>query len=294
MKMEPVPSTVVKRYPARGPLQQIRFVEATAFRCFRCGATKKSKLIVIYSGDWSRKLCNGCYRRLHSLFKIKAWLYPEDQRAEALAEALIGTVVINDILNAERLLRLSEKRADFLTPESVRFVATAEHVAGMLQSEAHLEWSPPIIGLCKAVEAEIVFRILRPLSIRSSGEKLTIDISDKDIGRVASFCANNTRKPPEIGAFAHFLQTTIHSQLRRKSSPLIRCFLTLLKEWTGSQWLLDPNGLHRALVSLTTEFRNRAAHIDELSKRDYDSCRNHVIGADGMLWRLLTATEIHK
>lgn len=57
--MEPIPSTVTKTYPPRGPLQQYRFAEGTAFRCFRCGDTKKSKLITIYSGDWSRKLCNG-------------------------------------------------------------------------------------------------------------------------------------------------------------------------------------------------------------------------------------------
>ena len=292
--MEPVPSTVTKTYPARGPLQQFRFAEGTAYRCFRCGETKKSKLITVYGGDWSRRLCNGCYGRLLSLFEIKAGLQPEDQRVEALAEALLGTVTLDDQRNAERLLRASDRRAERLTPEAVRFVATAEHVAGTLQSDARLEWSPPVIGLCKAVEAEVVSRVLRPLAMRSSGEELATDMADKDIGRVASFCADQSRKPPELGVFAHFLQTTIHSQHRRESSALLRCFLALLKEWTGSQWLLDPNGLHRALVSLTIEFRNRAAHIDELSKGDYASCRDLVIGADGILWRLLVATEGHK
>ena len=45
--MEPVPSTVTKTYPKRGPLQQFRFIEATAFRCFRCSSAKKSKLITV-------------------------------------------------------------------------------------------------------------------------------------------------------------------------------------------------------------------------------------------------------
>ena len=70
--MQPVPSTLTKTYPKRGPLQQFRFAEGTAFKCFRCGDTKKSKLITVYSGDWSRKLCNGCYGRLLSLYEIKA------------------------------------------------------------------------------------------------------------------------------------------------------------------------------------------------------------------------------
>lgn len=292
--MEPVPSAVTKTYPQRGPLQQFRFAEGTAFRCFRCGDTKKSKLITVYAGDWSRRLCNGCYGRLLSLFEIKAGTDADDRRAEALAAALLSAVAIDDQRHAEKLLRASERRAERLSPEAVRFIATAEHVARTLQAEPQLEWSPPVIGLCKAVEAEVVSRVLRPLAMRSSDEDLGADKSDKDLGRVAIFCADPSRKPPELGAFAHFLQTTIHSQQRRETSPLVRCFLKLIAEWTGSHWLLDPDGLHQALVSLTTSFRNRAAHIDELGKADYAACRELVIGGDGALWKLLVATEAHR
>src|SRR6266545_5411185 len=98
--MAPVPSSVTKTYPQRGPLQQFRFAEGMAFRCFRCGDTKKSKLITVYGADWSRRLCNGCYGRLLSLFEIKAGLASEDQRAEALAEALLAVVAIDDQRNA--------------------------------------------------------------------------------------------------------------------------------------------------------------------------------------------------
>ena len=80
--MEPVPSTTIKTYPRRGPLQQFRFADRTAFRCFRCGVTKKSKLITVYAGDWSKRLCNGCYGRLLSLHEIKAGTSSDDQRAE--------------------------------------------------------------------------------------------------------------------------------------------------------------------------------------------------------------------
>jgi len=97
--MEPVPASVTKKYPARRALPQFRFAEGTAFRCFRCGETKKSKLITIYGGDWSRRLGNGCYGWLLSRFEIKAGLQSEDQRVEALAEALLGTVAIDDQRN---------------------------------------------------------------------------------------------------------------------------------------------------------------------------------------------------
>lgn len=292
--MEPVPSTVTKTYPQRGPLQQFRFAEGTAFRCYRCGETKKSKLITVYASDWSKRLCNGCYGRLLSLYEIKAGTTADDQRAEELADALFSAVALDDQRHAERLFRASEKRAERLSPEAVRFIATAEHVAGQLQADPQLEWSPAVIGLCKAVEAEVVSCILRPLAVMAARENLSADKNDKDIGRVAVFCADPNRKPPELGAFAHFLQTVIHSQQRRETSALLGSFLRLAAEWTGSNWLLDPHAFHRALALLTSNFRNRAAHIDELGREDYLGCRELVIGSDGVLWRLLLATERHK
>lgn len=288
--MEPVLSTITKTYPQRGPLQQFRFSENTAFTCFRCGSTKKSKLITTYYGDWSKRLCNGCYGRLLSLFDVKAGTAPDDQRADELASALLSMVAIDRQRQAEMLLKASEKRAEQLCPEAVRFIATAEHVAAQLQEEPQLEWSPAVIGLCKAVEAEVASRILRPLADRASHEDLGIDKVDKDLGRVAAFCANPTRKSPELGVFAHFLQTFVHSQQRRGTSPLLRSFGKLAAEWTGSQWLLDPKDFHAALTLLTTGFRNRAAHIDVLGRADYNNCRDLVIGTNGFLWRLVLAT----
>lgn len=292
--MEPVPSTIAKTYPRRGPLQQFRFVDGTAFKCLRCGDTKKSKLITVYMGDWSKRLCNGCYGRLLSLYEIKAGTAPDDQRAEELALALLAAVALDDRRQAERLFRTSETRAEHLSEEGLRFLATAEHVARQLDAAPQLEWSPAVIGLCKAVEIEVVGRILRPLASSSSPEDLAADRNDKDIGRVAAFCAEPQRKPPELGTFAHFLQTAVHSQHRRETSVLIRSFLRLAADWAGSQWLLDPNGFYRALETLTTNFRNRAAHIDELGKNDYLACRELVIGPQGLIWRLAVSTERHK
>ncbi len=292
--MEPVPSTVTKIYPKRGPLQQFRFAEGTAFKCFRCGNTKKSKLITVYSGDWLRKLCNGCYGRLLSLYEIKAGTGADDQRADQLADALLSLVTVDQQRQAEHLFKASDNRANVLSPEALRFIVTAEHVAAQLELKAQLEWSPAVIGLCKAIEAEVVVRILRPLATFAGTEDLSGDKSDKDIGRVAAFCADPQRKSPELGSFAHFLQTAIHSQQRRQTSKLIGCFIRLAATWTGSTWLLDPDGLHRVLTHLTTTYRNRAAHIDELAKDDYLGCREVTIGSQGVVWNLITSTEYHK
>ncbi len=293
-KMEPVPSTVIRRYPPRGPLQQLRFAEGTSFTCCRCGDSKKSKLITVYGGDWSKRLCNGCYGRLLSLFEVKAGTSSDDERADALAAALLSIVALDDQRQAERRYRASEKRAERLSTGALRFIATAEHVAGHLQADVQLEWSPAVIGLCKAVEAEVVRHLLLPLADGTRGADLAADKQDKDIGRVAAFCCDPTRKPPELGAISHFLQTAIHSQNRRATSALLGRFSALAAKWTGSNWVLDPNGLTAGLISLTANFRNRAAHIDELGKDDYLGCRKLAIGPDGIVWRLLVAVELHR
>ncbi|MBE3124234.1 MAG: hypothetical protein IMZ57_01075 [Acidobacteria bacterium] len=251
-------------------------------------------MITVYGGDWSRKLCNGCYGRLLSLFEIKAGIIPDDQRVEALVGTLLATVALDDQRQAERILKASEKRAQELSPEAVRFIATAEHIAGQLQDEPQLEWSPAVIGLCKGVEAEVVSRMLRPLAVLASHEELNDDRSDKDFGRIAAFCEDPNRKPPELGAFAHFLQTFINSHRRRETSVLLGAFRRLAAGWTGSTWILSLDGLHAALASLTTDFRNRAAHIDELGRADYIQCRELTIGSEGILWKLVLATKPHR
>jgi hypothetical protein len=292
--MESVPSSVTKTYPQRGPLQQFRFAHSTAFKCFRCTESKKSKLITVYGGDWSKRLCNGCYGRLLSLYEIKAGTATDDERAEELAAALLSMVTLEDQRQGERLFRAAEERAQRLSTEAIRFIVTAEHVAGHLEEKPQLEWSPAVIGLCKAFEAEIVGRVLRPLAAEASRLDLTTDRNDKDLGRVAAFCAHPAGKPPELGVFSHFLQTAIHSKQRRETSVLLGCFLKMAADWSGSHWLLEPGGLHGTLGILSKTFRNRAAHIDQLSRQDYLDCRELVIGAKGALWRLALATEHHK
>ena len=292
--MEPVPSTLTKTYPKRGPLQQFRFADATAFRCFRCGRAKKSKLITTYTAKWTRKLCNGCYGRLLSLYEIKAGSGANDERAERLANELLSLATVDQQRQAEQRYRASEGRAQALRPEALRFIATAEHVAANLETNAQLEWSPAVIGLCKAVEVEIVSRILHPLADVTRNEDLSADTKDKDIGRVAAFCADPHRKPPELGTFSHFLQTVIQSQRRRRTSKVMGCFIELAAAWTDSTWVLAPDGLYRALAQLTSTYRNRAAHIDELAQDDYLGCREVTIGGQGVIWKLNISTERYK
>lgn len=157
-----------------------------------------------------------------------------------------------------------------------------------------LEWSPAVIGLCKAVETELVAGLLRPLAEVTIDLDLSNDRADKEIGRIAAFCADPTRKPPELGTIAHFLQTVAHSETRRAGSILVRHFLGLLAQWTDATWVLNPSGLCRSVSRLSSQFRNPAAHTNELGEADYRDCRDLVVGEDGLLWRFALASEQHR
>src|SRR5262249_36761898 len=151
----------------------------------------------------------------------------DDARAESLGTALLAAVSADTKREAQRIFQASEQRAIFLSPEALCFVSTAEHVARQLSVEPHLEWSPAVIGLCKAVESEVVGRILQPLADRAACQELEADKRDPDLGRVAAFCIDATRKPPELGPFCRFLEVAIHSRCRRQTSKLLAAFFAV-------------------------------------------------------------------
>lgn len=282
---------IVKEYPKRGPLQQFRKESATAFHCFRCGSSKKSKLITVYSDNWNKLLCNGCYGRLLSIYNIKAGTEPEDVKAEALANLLLSLLTEDQAREIAKKSRISEKQAEFLSPQALRFLATSEYVAKSLDASANLDWSPAVIGLCKAFEVEIIGRLLNPLKMVAQKHDLTEDIKDKDFSRIAKYCADKSTTPPELGAIAFFLNTAAHSKSRIERSLLLQSLKSLLSNWPKSNWLIDTQGAILALNSLTSSFRNRAAHTDDLSKNDYENCWSLVVGQDGVLWNLILATS---
>jgi len=275
-------------------MQQFRILELTAFHCFRCGQSKKSRLVVVYENDWNRLLCNGCYGRLLSIYEIKAGTKPDNEKATNLAEVLLSLLSKDQVREAERLYQLSEKSATLLSENALKFVSTSEHLSRFLESVPDLDWSPATIGLCKAVEIEIIERILIPLVTQMKGISLKEDVEDKDLGRVAKFIAEPNNKSPEMGTFAHFLQTSINSQTRRNTSPTVEHLYKLFHSLPNSDWISNTDGLYTSIVRLTQDFRNPAAHINTLTKRDYDNCREFVIGANGILWKLISATQPHK
>jgi hypothetical protein len=259
--------------------------------CFRCGGEKKSKLHTVYDDDWQRRLCNGCYGRLLSIYDVAQGTTPDDVRAETLGEQLLELVSLDDARGALRRQQYAAAAERHLSAPALRFLGTAEFVAEQLVGQESVEWSPAVIGLCKALEQEVTQRVLFPLRERVAAADLSDDSADKDLGRVARWCRGTTDAPPELGAVAHMLQTALNSQRRADTSVLLRALRVEASARPRAGWLLAPDGLASGLSDVTSRFRNPAAHVEILDATDYHACADAVVGEGGLLWRLVEATS---
>lgn len=180
---------------------------------------------------------------------------------------------------------------DYLDPITRSFLKTADELASALERLPELDWSPAVIGLCKAFERETVHKILMPFRTKTAGCDLSVDLTDTGLNRIAKFCGASA-KPPELGTFAYFLKTAIHSRNRRDSSQLLKAFYDLLSQWPQSSWIVDQQGLVTCVERLTAEFRNRAAHIEPLGHDDFTACRSFVRESpEKIIVRLIVATR---
>jgi hypothetical protein len=283
---------ITKEYPNRGPLNQFRFEKSISFKCFRCGQIKTSKLITTYNYDWEKRLCNGCYGTLLSIYDIKAGQINVDEKVEKLLEVLIKLVDVSKLRNQSEKLNLQLNRTKYLTPTTMRFFATSECVAKTLTKEPNLDWSPAIIGLCKAFELELVERFINPLKdFCKDVNFLEKDLKDKDFGRVASYCSGKPMKSPELGVIKHFLSTAVNSKERLETSNFLKFgFKGFINKLPNQNWIIDKNGLSKGIQILTTNFRNKAAHTDELEEQDYQNCKDHIFGNNGIIWELILSS----
>ncbi len=283
---------VIKEYPRRGSIQQFRLESAVSFACFRCQQAKKSKLMTVYRGNWDRVLCNGCYGRLLSLYDVAAGTEQDDAKAAQLSEMLVQLVSEEEARRGLALNRIAAGRTEHLSNPAKRFLGTGEFIAQILEGRTDLDWSAAILGLCKAVEAEFIARVIEPL--RAAPLDLSEDITDPQLGRVARYCSGIQEAPPELGAIRMLLDTAAHSKSRLHSSPLLGLLKAAFADWPHAGWLTAEPGAPSALNELTAVYRNRAAHLGELGAAEYNACFELVAGDNGILWNLITATSTRR
>lgn len=114
------------------------------------------------------------------------------------------------------------------------------------------------------------------------------DLGDRDLGRLARYCAGKTDTPPEVGVLRHALATAQNSTSRSESSPLLGRLRAIAKSWPHGDWVFQKDGLVAIMETLTTKYPN--PHTGTLRREDYSACRVLVAGDAGALWLLVQAT----
>lgn len=171
---------------------------------------------------------------------------------------------------------------DKLEEESQKFLMTAEYyyeVAQNCKSEI-LDYSPAAIEYSKAIEYEIVNKIQLPFRswvINKEGrDRIRIamagDLKDRELNRFASFVVNTNARPLELGTFA-FINNAISK--RNDKSILIDYYKKFLAQFENPQFFLSPFWL-QGLKTLTTNYRNPAAHAEPLSFKKTNEFRDFL------------------
>lgn len=264
-------ASIKKKYPPRGPLSQFRFDETVAFVCGRCVATKKSKLISIYGNDWDIKLCNGCYGYLLKLFEIRSEKELSHEKLLRLDKLIdqISDQFCDRIGPYQKALSDGERG---LTSATNRFLATARFLKTQLPKGDHLEWSPAILCLCKAVESELVDKFLNP--VKSMAEQMQIQLTefDRRTKRVEQYVLGQSDQAPELGAICFFLDLLASSDKFRQQCQLSPAIAKTSVARPFFEWYLDTKRCALPLKELVSKFRNKAAHLTELNEADFLAC----------------------
>ena len=281
---------IVKTYPMRGPMSQFRFDSSLSFICFRCKSKKTSKLISIYRDDWNLKLCNGCYGCLISLYEIKSGMDPDEKRFLALDKS-IANIWKHYNKKLSKIEKEISKKSHYEATTN-KFLATAEFLKQTLPEGEFLEWSPAVICLCKAVENELINKFILPLKQIAITEKIIPKDYDKRTQRLEKYIFGLNGVPPEIGSIAFFSELIAKSQSFRNTSSTFVLIKFFSEKRPLSSWLYSENGAHLPLQELVGNFRNNAAHIKELTKKDYLDCEELTLGSDGVLVKVLQSSAV--
>jgi len=277
---------ITKTYPKKGPLSQFRFEKVVSFVCFRCRSSKTSKLISLYSEDWSKKLCNGCYGRLISLYEIRSKL-ETNENLSALEKHIhqMWSQYQKELSNIE--LEISKKYS--YESATNKFLATAEYLKRNLPDDEFLEWSPAIICLCKAVENELIHKFINPLKTIAKNEDLTSSNFDKRTQNIEKYIFGAKDTPPEVGGVAFFTELLAKSQNFRASSPTLQILKIFSAKRPFASWFYSENGASKPLSELVKEFRNKAAHISDLTRQDFLECEKLTLMSNGILEKIVTS-----
>ncbi len=278
--------------PARGDVQQFRVTQAVKFRCVRCGRTKTARLIALLRNDTGHPFCNGCYGNLLARHPATRLSDRSEERAKALAVAVEVSIEAAEALGRD----LAADRGLRLTRLGDRHLGTARIVAdhlSRLDAGDPVLWSPVVSALSSALEVELRYRVIdrmREVLISRFGPDLALS------GEYAKFSTYCKAQPGsgrmEIGAIARFLASAATDARSSSPSQLGRLFRKLLDASPRPEWLGDPGALAAEVSAFTRDYRNPAAHGEEIARDAGQACLTYVAGDGGLLWRVVSALPV--
>lgn len=290
-------ATIVKRYPPKHKLQLIRYDSNAPFECWRCRKTKISKLQAIVILERPRIICNACYGLLLSLAEIKAQDIEPWLKAEQIHDLTLKEVSAKMAAEAaEKGTRRRKQYWKFLSPETKRFIGTAEYLYEQMADREDLDFSPLIIELVKSFEHECIIGFVKPMKNRATNtlqveSEVRMDCQDKDFGRMAKYVFGRAVKPPELGTIAYTFTTFIHSKKRIQESKFLGILDAHISSCRDRDYFLNQERFVAHVSTLTQSYRNPAAHVGFMSKHAFEECMDMLIGAGGVLWQLISAIK---
>ncbi len=159
-----------------------------------------------------------------------------------------------------------------------------------------LDSSPASIQFSKCVEIEIEQKLLLPfreLFLRDFiNTDFSSDTSDNTLSKMIKFLINPKSKAPELGSFAFFLSTVIHSKARAATSPTITAYRRHVSSFVDSEFLISKE-FYNMLNLISTKYRNGSAHTKALPFDYLQEFHETLIGVErkGFFFRLLDALK---
>ena len=280
---------VVAALPSRGDVRQYRVTRSVQFRCVRCGRAKTARLIALLGNDTAHPLCNGCYGNILARHPAPRGSNSSDSRARAVA-----VEVEVSIERAEEVgRRIAVEHGLRLTPLGVRHLGTARIVADHLDgldAGVPVLWSPVVSALSSSLEVELRYRVIdRMRDVLLAGSRRDMNLPS-EYAKFAAYCkAEPGSGRMEMGAIARFLSLASTDARSATPSQIGRLFRKLLEASPKAEWLGDPGALAGEIGAFTREFRNPAAHGEEIDRAAGQRCLTYVAGDGGLLWRIAYA-----
>ena len=125
----------------------------------------------------------------------------DESKADDIAAHLLELATKDEALQAEALLRLRDERAGLLEARSLRMLATSLFVAERLSNTTDLDWSAAVMESARHSNSNSLCGLVEPLADRCSGEDLSSDFVDRDLGRARCIAPGRPPRPRRSGRF---------------------------------------------------------------------------------------------